>query len=155
MELVYWILLPFVVASGSALLGSILMKARMEVALGREREALVEARAAIAQFHKTMEEKIKTAASEARRKAMDEFLDDLHVEERHYLREKTSPSTRRKYLVLQERLYFRKIPLSHWVEHEKPVEEESNLEELARSISSFDGASQPLTEDSRVRKLLR
>jgi len=155
MEATYWILLPFVVAAGSALLGSIIMQARMQVSLVREREELVEAHAALAQFHKMMEEKIKAAEAEIRRKALDEFLEDLHVEERHYVKETKSVSTRRKYLVLQERLYFRRLPLSNWVEHEMTVEEGTDLEQLARANGAFGAGPQPVSEGSRLKKLLR
>lgn len=155
MEVTYWILLPFVVAAGSALLGSIIMQARMQVSLVRDREDLVEARSAIAQFHKTMEEKIKAAEAEMRRKALDEFLEDLHVEERHYVKETKSASERCKYLVLQERLYFRKIPLSNWVEHEMTVEEGTDLDQLARTNAAFGGGPQPISDGARLKKLLR
>ena len=155
MEATYWILLPFVVAAGSALLGSIIVQARMQVSLVREREDLVEARAALAQFHKMMEEKIKAAEAEIRRKALDEFLEDLHVEERHYVKETKSASARRKYLILQERLYFRRIPLSNWVEHEMTVEEGTDIDQLARTSSAFGGGPQPISEGSRLKKLLR
>jgi hypothetical protein len=40
-------------------------------------------------------------------------------------------------MVLQERLYFRNIPLSNWVEHELTVEEGSDLTNLLRAASVF------------------
>jgi hypothetical protein len=151
---VYWMLLPFVVAAGSALLGSIIMQARMQVTLMRERESLAEARSIIALHHKTVDEKLKLAEAEARRRALDEFLSDVRVEERHYLRESTSPAGRRKSLVLQERLYFRNIPLSNWVEHETTVEEGSDSVRLREDASVFGrGLSEP--HPSKVRTLLR
>ncbi len=67
---------------------------------------------------KTMEERVRAAESEARRKALDEFLADVHVEERRYFREIESVGESRKCLVLQERVCFRNIPLSPWTEHE-------------------------------------
>ena len=154
MDAIYWMLLPFVVAAGSALLGSIIMQARMQVTLVREREELTEARAVIAHFHKTMEERIKCAEAEIRKRALDEFLEDLHVEERHYVRETKTPSVQRKLLVLQERLYFRRIPLSNWVEHEMAVEEGTDVEELARGASAFAGP-QAVPGGSKLRQLLR
>lgn len=40
-------------------------------------------------------------------------------------------------MVLQERLYFRNIPLSEWVEHEMIVEDGNDLKRLAKSCSVF------------------
>ena len=42
-------------------------------------------------------------------------------------------------MVLQERLYFRNLPLSNWVEHEMLIEENAtgDLERLARGVSIF------------------
>ena len=57
--------------------------------------------------------------------------------------------------MLQERIFFRNIPLSSWVEHEMPVEEGADVEELARTLAVFtpelmlNGPSTPL------RKMLR
>ena len=51
-------------------------------------------------------------------KTLDDFMQDFRVEERHYFRENHSVNAQTKSMVLQERLYFRNIPLSNWVEHE-------------------------------------
>jgi hypothetical protein len=47
----------------------------------------------------------------------------------------------RKALVLQERLFFRSIPLSNWVEHEMVVEEGGDLRSLAENSSVFSTRS--------------
>lgn len=120
---VLWIALPFVAALGSGLISFVIVQARMEVALARQREDLVTAQATLAQQHKVTEEKIKKAEAEARQKALDEFLADVRVEERHYIRESQPQGGVRRSLVLQERIFFRNIPLSQWVEHELPMEE--------------------------------
>ena len=43
-------------------------------------------------------------------------------------------------MVTQERLYFRNLPLSNWVEHELVVEEDSSiaLEDTAKGLSIFN-----------------
>jgi hypothetical protein len=112
------IALPFVAALGSGVLSFIVAQARMEAAATREREGLIETRAQLLQQQKTMEEKVRTAEAEARRKALDEFLADVRVEERHFVRQIGSPGEQRKCLVLQERVCFRNIPLSQWIERE-------------------------------------
>jgi hypothetical protein len=83
----------------------------------------------------------------AKRKAFDEFLSDLRVEERHY--EQKTSFLSKKSLVLDERIFFRNIPLSAWVEYEMPVEQGADLEKLARALSP-DLAAPP----SGARKLL-
>jgi hypothetical protein len=52
-------------------------------------------------------------------------------------------------MVLQERLYFRNIPLSSWVEHEMVVEEDmGDVQHIAKGCSIFSTKS--LSEDSKA-----
>jgi hypothetical protein len=132
-----WILLPVFIAGGSALLAYFVMQSRMEVAVAKEREVLAEARAETRLQKSTMEERVKATEQEARRKALDEFMQEFRIEERHYFRENKSQSARQKSMVLQERLYFRNIPLSNWVEHEMVVEEDGDMQQIARGRSIF------------------
>ena len=144
-----WILLPVLIAAGSALLSFYLMQARMEVAIAKEREVLAEARAEIRTQKNTTEERVKATEQEARRRALDEFMQDFRVEERHYFRESKSVSARQKSMVLQERLYFRNIPLSSWVEHEMLVEQDiPDLQHITKGCSIFSTNS--LSEDSKA-----
>ena len=117
MDAMLWMFLPLFVAAGSALLSFFIMQSKLEVAVSRERETLAEARAVIMTHARSMEETIRATEECSRRKALDEFLADFRVEERHYMRESKSLFLNRKSMVLQERLYFRNIPLSNWVEH--------------------------------------
>ncbi len=87
MQEVLWIALPFVAALGAGVLSFIVLQARMESAVAREREALIEARVHLVCQQKSVEERVRAAESEARRKALDEFLADVQVEERQYFRE--------------------------------------------------------------------
>ncbi len=133
-----WVLLPVFIAVGSALLCYSIMQARLEVAVAKEREFLAEARAEVRTQKNTMEERVKATEQEARRRALDEFMQDFRVEERHYFRENKSVAARKKSMVLQERLYFRNIPLSSWVEHEMTVEEDAHdVQQLAKGCSIF------------------
>jgi hypothetical protein len=100
---------------------------------------VVQARMHLACQQSTMEERVRAAESEARRKALDEFLADVHVEERRYFREIESVGERRRCLVLQERVCFRNIPLSPWTENELAV----------------DKRLAPVTEAPTGRRLLR
>ena len=149
MDAFLWMFLPVFVAGGSALLSFYIMQARMEVALAKERESLAEARATITSQKITLEERIKATEEATKRRAMDEFMQDFRVEERHYFRENKSLAARKKSMILQERLYFRNIPLSNWVEHEMTVEEESgDVQRIAKGCSVFTTKS--LTDEKKA-----
>ncbi len=124
MSEVLWIALPFIVSLGSGVLAYIVAQARTEAANTSERQGLVEMRAQLRQQQKIMEEKVRTAEAEARRKAFEEFLADVRIEERHYVRRIGSPTEQQRSLILQERVCFRNIPLSQWTERELPFEQE-------------------------------
>jgi hypothetical protein len=137
MDAMLWMFLPVFTAAGSALLAFVIMQARMEVAVSKERETLAEATATIESGKKLLEESVRATREETRRKSMDDFLGDFRVEERHYLKECNSLFLKQKAMVLQERLYFRNIPLSDWVTHEMTVEENSDIRQLAKACSVF------------------
>jgi hypothetical protein len=141
-DAILWILLPVFIAAGSALLSFYIMQARMEVAIAKEREFLAEARAEVRTQTNTMEERVKATEQEARRRALDDFMTDFRVEERHYFRENKSVSARKKSMVLQERLYFRNIPLSNW------VEDSGDMQHIAKGCSIFSTTS--LTEEKKA-----
>ncbi len=131
------------------------MHARMEVAIAKERTRLAEARAEVKTQKNTMEERVKATEQEARRRALDEFMQDFRVEERHYFRENKCLVSRKKSMVMQERLYFRNLPLSNWVEHEMLVEEDAaDVQHIAKGCSVF--STKALSEDgkSAVSRLL-
>lgn len=130
MDALLWLFLPVFVAGGSALLSYFIMQAKMEVALAKERESLAEARATITSQKVTMEERIKATEESTKRLAMDDFMHDFRVEERSYARETRSATALKKSMVMQERLFFRNIPLSNWIEHEMIVEEGRDLDQL-------------------------
>jgi hypothetical protein len=123
MEAFLWLFLPVFVAGGSALLSYYVMQARMEVALAKERESLAEARAMISSHKVTLDERVKATEEACKRLALDEFMHDIRVEERSYMRETKSLNALRKIMVMQERIYFRNIPLSNWIEREMVIED--------------------------------
>jgi hypothetical protein len=133
MDAILWILLPILVAAGSAILSFYIMQSRLEVAVAKEREAVAEANAKLRALQDTVPDKIRLAEETAQRRAFDQFLMDFRVEERRYLRESRSHLANRKSMVLQERLYFRNIPLSNWVEHEMALDDGVTLELLDKS----------------------
>src|SRR6266404_5704762 len=132
LEAFLWMFLPVFVAGGSALLSFYIMQAKMEVAIAKERESLAEARATITSQKVTLEERIKATEEATKRIALDEFMQDFRVEERSYVRESRSLSASKKSMVMQERLFFRNIPLSNWIEREMVIEEGKDLDQLPK-----------------------
>jgi hypothetical protein len=141
MDAMIWMFMPLFVAAGSALMAYFIMQSKLEVAVAKERESMAEARAMIATHAKTLEETIRSTEERTRRQALDDFLADFRVEERHYTRESKSLFLNRKSMVLQERLFFRNIPLSNWVEHEMVVEDGGDIQKLAKACSIFSAKS--------------
>jgi len=127
-------------ALGTGLLVFFVMQSRMEVILAIQREKLAEARATLAAQKEAMEVSLRNMEETTRRLAMDEFLADIRVEERHYTREHKLLFVNRKVLVRQERIFFRNIPLSNWIEQEMSVEEGADMDKVAQSMSIFANA---------------
>ena len=153
-----WLFLPLFVAGGSAMLAYYIMQARMEVALAKEREALAEARATIDSHKVTMEERIKATEEAARRAALDELMHDIRVEERSYLRDSNAPDGARRSMVMQERVFFRNLPMSGWSEREMVIEEgpanslsprTENFEPHVLTAGPVPSAPLPVAIDSR------
>jgi hypothetical protein len=155
MDAFLWMFLPVFVAGGSALLSFYITQAKMEVSLAKERESLAEARATITSQKVTMEERIKATEEAAKRHSLDQFLQEIRIEERSYVRESRSLSASKKTMVMQERLFFRNLPLSNWIEHEMVVEEGRDLDQFPKE-SVFGTAALNGGNDSRlaVSKLL-
>jgi hypothetical protein len=143
LDALLWLFLPVFVAGGSALLSFYIMQAKMEVAVSKERETLAEAQATISSQKVMMEERVRATEEAVKRAALDEFLKDFRVEERSYVRETKSLDEAKRSMIMQERLFFRNIPLSNWVEHEMVVEVGSDLKRLQEQVSVFGGASLP------------
>ncbi len=149
MEALLWILLPGITAVSSGLLAWFVMQSRMEVALSSERERLAEQREGLAErrgelkaekaaLEGSLDTALRAARESALRDALDGFLGDLRVEQRHYTRENRMLMQSRKSLVLQERMYFRNIPLSDWIEHEILMEEGADMDRLVQDMTVFD-----------------
>jgi hypothetical protein len=117
-----WIVMPLFIAGGAALVTAALMQARTEVAVARQREIIAEARALLATQHRAMSERIRAAEETARRESLESFMGDIRVEERQFVREDGPAFSRRKAVVIQERVCFRNIPLTGWIESQLPLE---------------------------------
>ena len=158
METLLWILLPGFVALASGLLAWFVMQSRMEVKLAEQRERLAEDRGALeaekVALKASLETALRAAEEAARRESLDAFLGELKVERRHYTRENRLLMHNRKSLVLQERMYFRNIPLSDWIEHEVVMDETADIDRVVQDMTIFDREVVSITEAPRPRRQL-
>ena len=60
----------------------------------------------------------------------------------------------RKMLVRQERIFFRNIPLSNWIEQEMPLEEGADVDKLVQTMSIFNSLlEEPAIPARKLRRL--
>jgi len=158
MDGLLWILLPGCVAIGSGLLAWFVMQSRMEVKLAEQREGVTAARAALdaekSAIRESLETALRAAEESAKRQAFDAFLGELKVDQRHFLRENRMLLHNRKSLVMQERMYFRNIPLSDWIEHEIVMDEGADVDRMVRDMTVFDKAVVSIADLRRPQKQL-
>jgi len=151
-----WVAIGIILAVAivSSVFTYLLTRLRTEKASTERVRALAEAVAALENEKAKFEQAAKGIEESAKRKAFDEFLADLHVEERHYLRQHRVLFAHRKSLVLQERIFFRNIPISNWVEHEVPVEEGADLDGIAKTLSVFNALEGEASASRNARRLI-
>jgi hypothetical protein len=153
MESLVWILLPGFAAVASGVLAWFIMQSRMEVALAQQRERLAETRGALdaerTALGSTLDISVRAAEATAKHEALENFLGELRVEQRHYTRENRMLLQNRKSLVLQERMYFRNIPLSDWIEHEVTLDDGADVGRLVQDMTIFDKGVVSITEAPR------
>jgi hypothetical protein len=158
METLLWIGLPGFVALASGLLAWFIMQSRMDVKLAEQREMLAVERGALdaekVAVKMTMESAVHAAAEGARRQALDSFLNELTVEQRHYTRENRGLMHNRRTLVLRERMYFRNIPLSDWIEHEIVVDDGADVNRMVQDMTVFDREVISIAECARPKRQL-
>ena len=158
MEALIWILLPGFTAVASGLLAWFVMQSRMEVALSLQRERMAESRGALdaekSALTASLDTALRAAEAVAKQEALEHFMDELRVEQRHYTRENRMLTRRSQSLVLQERMYFRNIPLSDWIEHEVTVEDGADVGRLVQDMTIFDKSVVSITDAATPKKLL-
>jgi hypothetical protein len=123
MAILLWVLMPGFTAAGAALLICFMMHCRIDEAIAQERGALAELQSALITQRQRLESAISDAKAEAKRAAFDEFLSDFRVEQRQYVRKSRLFFMNKQTLVVRERILFRNLPLSSWVEHSVTLEE--------------------------------
>ena len=150
MTAILWVVLPIIIAIGSALIAIFIMQQRMEVQLARERQSLSEARASLEAQKESLDELDKLREERASQKAMESFVNQLRTEQRTLVREQKMLFSERRCLVVQERLFYRNVPLCNWVEHEAGLEDDTDMEALAEALSVFDLDSLPGRSETTV-----
>ena len=103
--MVFWIVLPGLVALGAAYLVWLLMQARVQVLTAR---------------YQTEVAKVETDSC-AHRPALEDVLAELRTERRRFLRRVPGPHGYETTVITQERLYLRNIPLTGWMQEELPL----------------------------------
>jgi len=113
---------PVVTSCGTILgLGAIawyLGRVQMEARWARRREAEAERNARLRLEQEVAAERMRAAGEAARREAMDQFLSEIRTEERAYLRRRQVGASLTRSVVVEERLYFRNLPVSNWTQQE-------------------------------------
>jgi len=104
-ELVFWIVLPALVALGAAYLVWLLMQARIQVLTAHFQTAVA---------------KVEGDCNIHRPRA-DDLLAELRIERRRFLRRVPGPKGNESTLITQERLYLRNLPLTSWMQEEVPL----------------------------------
>ena len=127
----------------------------------------------------TIESAVRAAEESAKRQALDGFLADIHVERRclmldgraapanseapatwltravrQLLAEGPEPVSSRRRLLLQERIFFREIPLSNWIEREIAVNDGADLNKMVRETTAFDSRVVNIAEIPRQLKAI-
>jgi hypothetical protein len=123
MAILLWIFVPGFAAAGAVLLIVFMMRCRIDEAIAHERGALAELQSALVVQRDTLESAIHDAKAEAKRAAFDEFLNDFRVEQREHVRKSRLFFMSKQTLIVRERILFRNLPLSNWVEHSVTLEE--------------------------------
>ena len=88
-------------------------RVQMEARWARRREAEAERGARLLLEREVAAERMRATEESARRKAMDQFLSEIHTEERAYLRQREVGANLTRSVVVEERLYFRNLPVSN------------------------------------------
>jgi len=119
MPLILWFLVPAMAAVGTAFLLWILMQMRIRLLAANYAAALA---------------KVERDAC-ARRPGVEELLSELRFERNRFLRR--APGPRGSYeatVITQERIYFRDIPLTGWIQEELPLGDGDELMPVNRAL---------------------
>ena len=133
MDAILWIVLPVLVAAGSAILSFYVMHSRMEVAVAKEREALAEANAKFRALESGIPDKTPSRGRDREAQCLRRFP--------HGFSRGGTQIPAREQIALYESAIdgdagtpvFPKHSLSNWVEHEMPLNSGAEAELLEKA----------------------
>lgn len=156
MDLLWWVVATTLCSAITGGLIYFVMHSHSEVQMAKQREELAAARAILSAQQQAIQGSLEAAQISARSEALNDFMADIRIEERHYIREHKAFFLTKKSVVRQERIFFRNLPLSNWIEQEMPIEEGADAEELAKTMAVFvpDAMLDDIAQ-AKPRRLLR
>jgi hypothetical protein len=121
-DLILWLLLPVVVSMGTAYLVWTVMQARIRV---------------ISAHYDATITKVESECA-ARRPGVEELLSELRFERNRFLRRVPGPNgSYQATVITQERIYFRDIPLTGWIQDELPLGDGEELVPVNRALPEY------------------
>lgn len=140
-ELIYWAVLPALVAAGTSALVWLLMNARIEVLKSRYHAAVAEVEGIAAVRDAALQAAVEDARARGRQEAFEELLAGVRVEERRYVRKRRRlVGGDEERLVVQERIFLGNIPLTGWMEQELGAQEIDEAGPSAAALASVEVA---------------
>ncbi len=135
MSTALWIGFLLLTALGAALLALFAWQHRYEAVLPDQRRKLRQARAAL------IAERVSFEAGRRliRKRPQQAFLclNEVRVEQRCSQSNRLMRPGEPQRMLLRERIVFRDLALSHWLEQEVPVERGDDIAALAKAVSVF------------------
>ncbi len=120
--MILWFVVPGIVALGTAYLVYIVMQARIRVLAANYDAQLVKV-----EYEST-----------ARRPGVEELLSELRFERNRFLRRTPGPKGSYEATVItQERIYFRDIPLTGWIQDELALGDGEELLPVNRALPDY------------------
>ncbi|GEM_PF-2666220 len=127
-EVVFWIVLPVLVALGATYLVWLLMQARIQVLAARYQSAV---------------SKVESDCAAGRRPGLEELLAELRLERRRFLRRVPGVKGTETTLITQERLYLRNLPLTSWMQEEVPLGAGEELPADTAAVALLEPGASP------------
>jgi hypothetical protein len=80
-----------------------------------------------------LEEQLEINRDKVWRETYDSFLNDLRVEQHVSVAQHKILFVTQREMVINERLYYRHLPLSGWIEHRRLIDAQLNADELIKA----------------------
>ena len=116
---------------------------QIEVRWARRREAEAERNARLQLEPEVAAERTRAVEESAGRKAMDQFLSEIHAEERAHLRQRDFGTQRIRSVVVEERLCFRNLPMSNWSQQELTFYTASGAPDVSKMLPPSESIQPP------------